>query len=61
MLKNMKMGIKLVLIGTLLIFVPLALMCVVAITRATSGWAVATMSGSTERLSAAYDGLLSEA
>ena len=37
MLKNMKLGAKLVLVGTLLIVIPLAVVSLVAITRATSG------------------------
>ncbi len=37
MLKNMKMGAKLVLVGSLLIVIPLAVVSVVAIQRATSG------------------------
>ena len=37
MLKNMKLGAKLVLVGTLLIVIPLAVVSLVAITRAMSG------------------------
>ena len=37
MLKNMKFGVKLVLIGALLIVIPLAVVSVVAIMKATSG------------------------
>ena len=40
MLKNMKLQVKLVLVGTLLIFIPLAVVSWVAITRATSGLTV---------------------
>ncbi len=40
MLKNMKIGVKLVLVGTIIIIVPLLVVAVIAISRATSGLTV---------------------